>query len=158
VEQLCLRLQKKVVDNGSKLPKITKPWRDEARRLLDIDGRPLLEALALVDWCQQDAFWRANVLSMTKFREQYDQLRLRAGDVLKPAVTGHDPATAPREWLKDQWRAAAVREIERRTGLAYASPELPSPPPEDVQAWLAQRKQDWIKENHEVILAKLEAQ
>jgi hypothetical protein len=78
VEQLCTHLADKIEVNGSKRPTITKAWRDEARRLLDIDARPLDKALALIDWCQNDTFWRSNVQSMPKFRKQYDQLRLKA--------------------------------------------------------------------------------
>lgn len=80
VEQLCEHLAHRVAGNGCKRPTITKRWRDEARRMLDRDGRPLDEALRLIDWCQADQFWRSNVLSLPKFREKYDQLRLRAVD------------------------------------------------------------------------------
>jgi hypothetical protein len=31
-----------------------------------------------IDWCQDDEFWRSNVLSMPKLREKYEQLRLQA--------------------------------------------------------------------------------
>ena len=78
VEQLCERLASWVVRNGCKPPKITDTWRTAARLLLDLDGRELDKALALIDWCQRDDFWRANVQSMAKFRKQYDTLRLRA--------------------------------------------------------------------------------
>lgn len=78
VEQLCRHLVDKIVANGSKRPTITKAWRVEARRLIDLDKRPVDKALALIDWCQNDVFWRSVVRSMPKFRAQYDQLRLRA--------------------------------------------------------------------------------
>lgn len=78
VEQLCERLRDGVIANGSKTPKITQTWRDEARRMLDIDGRELDKALALIDWTMNDTFWRANVESMPTFRKKYDQLRLKA--------------------------------------------------------------------------------
>lgn len=78
VEQLCRHLVDKIVANGSKRPTITKTWRVEARRLIDLDERPVDKALALIDWCQNDVFWRSVVRSMPKFRAQYDQLRLRA--------------------------------------------------------------------------------
>lgn len=76
VEELCSRLHDKIIANGSKA-EVTQGWRDAARRLLDRDERPLAEALALVDWCQADSFWQANILSMPTFRKQYDKLRLR---------------------------------------------------------------------------------
>lgn len=78
VEALCARLADGMVRNGSKRPKISDEWRREARLLLDTDERDLDKALKLIDWCQNDTFWRANIRSMPKFREKYEQLRLKA--------------------------------------------------------------------------------
>lgn len=79
VERLCRRLSEKMVENGCKEPTITTSWRDSARRLLDTDQRPFDEAMRLIDWCQQDNFWKGNIRSLPTFREKYDQLRLKAG-------------------------------------------------------------------------------
>lgn len=83
VDQLCTTLAELIVDGGSKPPTITKAWRTAARLLLDRDGPDgkgveLAKALNLVRWCQADEFWRSNILSMPKFREQYDRLRIKA--------------------------------------------------------------------------------
>lgn len=78
VEQVCKHLADAVEANGSKRPHVSDRWRTEARRLIDLDGRTPDQILRAIDWCQSDAFWRANVLSMPKLREKYDQLRLAA--------------------------------------------------------------------------------
>jgi hypothetical protein len=80
VDSLCKHLQDRVRANGSKGPTAAEAegWRRAARLMLDKDGRSLTEAHTLIDWCQDDDFWRGNVLSMPKFRKQYDQLRLKA--------------------------------------------------------------------------------
>jgi hypothetical protein len=78
VDALCTRLRDRVVANGNRAPTITRKWRTEARLLLDKDGVELSKALALIDWCQADSFWNANIMSMPKFREKYDQLRSKA--------------------------------------------------------------------------------
>jgi hypothetical protein len=75
---LCLRLQKWIVENGSKEPEIGAGWISAARLMVDKDGRSVESAARLIDWCQQDPFWRANILSMRTFREKYDKLRLAA--------------------------------------------------------------------------------
>jgi hypothetical protein len=80
VDALCTRLADWIVKNGSKPPTVGEAWKREARLLLDEDERDLDKALALIDWCQQDTFWRKNILGMPKFREQYDRLRLAALD------------------------------------------------------------------------------
>lgn len=80
VEKLCAHLADWMVRNECVRPEITEGWRTAARLLLDKDGRDLDKALALVDWCQQDPFWKSNVHSMPTFRKQYDRLRQRATD------------------------------------------------------------------------------
>lgn len=78
VEQVCRHLADRIEENGSKRPTVTKAWREAARRLIDRDGRTVEQILRAIDWCQADDFWRANILSMPKLREQYDRLRLAA--------------------------------------------------------------------------------
>ncbi|WKU07986.1 helix-turn-helix domain-containing protein [Micromonospora sp. HUAS LYJ1] len=78
VDRVCRHLADRIEANGSKRPTIGKTWRDAARLLIDRDGRTVEQILRCIDWCQDDPFWRANVLSMPKLREKYDQLRLAA--------------------------------------------------------------------------------
>lgn len=78
VERICNALADEIEANGSKRPNVTKGWRDAARLMLDKDGRTEAEILGAIAWCQADEFWRANVLSLPKLREKYDQLRLQA--------------------------------------------------------------------------------
>lgn len=78
VEVICLRIRDGMIRNGFKPPTITQAWRREARLLLDRDGRVLDKVLNLIDWCQDHHFWKTNIKSTSKFREQYDTLRLQA--------------------------------------------------------------------------------
>lgn len=87
VESLCRRLADRIEGNGAKRPKLTDGWRTSARLLMDLDGHDLAEALALIDWCQADDFWRSNILSMPKFRAKYDQLKLRANGAVKAVAS-----------------------------------------------------------------------
>lgn len=75
---LCEHLADRIEANGSRRPRIGKRWITAARLLLDADGRTVDQVHAAIDWSQTDEFWRANVLSMPKLREKYDQLRLAA--------------------------------------------------------------------------------
>jgi hypothetical protein len=77
VTRICTMLADLIESNGSKRPTITKAWLDSARLMIDVDKRPLAETIAVMQWSQADQFWRSNVLSMGKFREKYDQLRLQ---------------------------------------------------------------------------------
>lgn len=66
--------------NGSKRPSDAQVngWRREVRLMVDQDGRSLTDIEAAIRWSTQHPFWRSNVLSMRKLREQFDQLRLQA--------------------------------------------------------------------------------
>lgn len=99
VEQLCSRLADRIVENGSKRPNVTARWKREARLILDVDQRPLEQALRLIDWCQASTFWRANIMSIPKFRQKYDQLRLQAWPDSVDDRSDLEPRTGPRrEW------------------------------------------------------------
>ena len=91
VDSLCSLLADLIEGNGSKKPNITKAWRDSARLMLDRDGRDATQAEWLIRWSQKDEFWRTNILSMPKFREKYDQLRIKA--------MGANPAPIAGGWM-----------------------------------------------------------
>ena len=78
VEELCTRLRDHIAGNTAKTPNITAKWRTEARLLLDRDDIPFDEAVRVLDWCQQDQFWKSNILSMPKFREKFAALQIKA--------------------------------------------------------------------------------
>jgi len=78
VDALCDRLREWLIQNEVKTPTITKEWRRQARLMLDRDKRELSKALNLIDWCQQDTFWKTNIHSIPTFRDQYDKLATRA--------------------------------------------------------------------------------
>ncbi len=96
-EQLCQALADRVATYARR-PVVTAAWRADARLLLSRDERPFEEALELIDWATQDSFWRRNVLSMAKFRTQYDRLRLQRQDesvvALRPGKTRAPTKTA----------------------------------------------------------------
>jgi hypothetical protein len=78
VDRLCEHLANRIEANGCKRPAINKRWRDAARLMLDVDQRTEADVHTAIDWCQSDEFWRANILSMAKLRDKYDQLSLQA--------------------------------------------------------------------------------
>lgn len=86
--------------NGAKKPARTKKNIDAARRLRDIDERTPTQVRGAIDWATSDPFWRSNILSMTKLREKYDQLRLSAQrsnptQNREPAYAGREEYTPP---------------------------------------------------------------
>lgn len=77
VQALCDHLSRNLTANDVKHT-VNKGWHTAARLLLDRDQRNPQEAHHLIDWATNDTFWRTNILSLPKFREKYDQLRLKA--------------------------------------------------------------------------------
>lgn len=78
VEQLLDLLDSELARNGVKRPKRNKANTDAARLLMDRDNYTFEQIAWIIRWCQQDGFWRANIHSMSKLREKFDQLRLQA--------------------------------------------------------------------------------
>lgn len=100
VDELCSTLADLIVSNGARPPTVTKAWKNSARLLIDRDGIPLSDALRVMRWCQSDEFWKANILSMPKFREKFDTLRLQSQRAPLRAVAGQPPDRNdyPEEW------------------------------------------------------------
>lgn len=74
--ELVERLSEILTQQGVRF-KATKVWFVEADRLIRVDQRDPAEALAVLEWATSNAFWQPNILSLPKFREKYDQLRLQ---------------------------------------------------------------------------------
>jgi hypothetical protein len=83
VEKLCTTLAKLIEGNGVRKPTVTELWRKEARLLLDRDRVTVADALTVITWSQADPFWKSNILSMPKFRQQYARLKLQSEQVRK---------------------------------------------------------------------------
>lgn len=78
VERVCRHLADRIEANGSLRPTIGKEWHTSARLMMDKDGRTEQQIHRAIDWCQDDPFWRGNILCMSSLRKKYDQLRLKA--------------------------------------------------------------------------------
>jgi DNA-binding MarR family transcriptional regulator len=98
-----------IEQNGSKRPTVTDKWRNEIRLLRDKDNHSCRQIENMIRWCQADSFWRANILSATKLRAKYDQMRLRAlaEDPRTKELEHQEASSMPAE---DDWE----EELERR--------------------------------------------
>ena len=82
--QLALRLYKKILENN---PEHKKPnlqnWANDVRLMIERDNRTEEQIAYLIDWVQNDSFWKSNILSIKKLREKYDQLVIRVKEDIK---------------------------------------------------------------------------
>lgn len=78
IDELLDLLDSEIIRNGGKAPNRTKKNRDAVRLMLDRDGYSAEQIARAIQWCQADEFWRSNILSASKLRQKYEQLRLAA--------------------------------------------------------------------------------
>lgn len=104
---LCQLLAELVEKNTGRKPAIGKKWRDAERLLIERDQRDPAQAERLLRWSQRDEFWRGNILSMPKFRAQYDQLLLHA----KRSQQGRKETKADTKTQDEQWAAEHFQDV-----------------------------------------------
>lgn len=67
-------------------------WFDAIDKINRIDGRGWAEIEDVIRWCQQDDFWKSNILSGGALRKQFPKLRLTMSrrDGKRESVTEHN--------------------------------------------------------------------
>ncbi|HDR9174437.1 DUF1376 domain-containing protein [Burkholderia vietnamiensis] len=97
-----------------KEPNFTR-WADDFRLMREQDKRTPAAIVQLFEWVMKDTFWRGNVLSPAKLREQYDQLTIKRSSAIGSAAV----ASADRE------SEASMREIFPNLFNAQGEPHGP---------------------------------
>lgn len=71
--------------------------------------------------------------------------------------SGAESATDVTAWLKAEWQAGRVRDIEDRAGLRYRQPDLPAHLSDkaDIEQWMREQARAWIAANRELITERL---
>lgn len=70
-------------------------WADDFRKLIELDNVDKRQAKSVMDWVVKDKFWRTNILSAKKFREQYAKLAIRMNEDKKPNIPYNQKPVAP---------------------------------------------------------------
>jgi len=84
----------RVADTGGQ----HEEWANDFRLIIERDGRSIEEVREVLIWCQEDPFWRSNILSASKLRKQFTQLILKKEAMQKPGKP--DPAELTRKEMK----------------------------------------------------------
>ena len=75
---LANHLYQRIKQNDSKTKKPNlQNWSVHVDRLIRLDERPPKEIKQVIEWATNDDFWRANILSTSKLRQQYQTLKLQ---------------------------------------------------------------------------------
>ena len=80
--KLAMHLFAKIKENNPEHRPLTdaqkQSWADHIRLMMQRDNRTAKQIKGMIDWCQQDDFWKTNILSTAKLRKQYDKMKVRA--------------------------------------------------------------------------------
>jgi len=95
IKRLGRVLAQRILDNDPKarIPNNNKTrgnWLAAIEKLNRIDGRSLAEIEAVINWCQDDDFWKANILSASKLRKQFPQLLAKMNSNGSKRLAGPD--------------------------------------------------------------------
>lgn len=82
----------------SKREKTINDWALEIDKLYKIDKQSPEDIRAVIKWCQNDNFWKMNILSGKKLREKWDQLFARMGN---GGYQGSVAAARPKQNIAD---------------------------------------------------------
>ncbi len=76
---LAEQLRDRILQNkpDAKTPQDLSAWANTMRLIVTRDGRKPQRIAEVIDWCQQDEFWRVNILSADKLRKQFDRLEMQ---------------------------------------------------------------------------------
>lgn len=74
-----LLLEKILTRNPNHKKPNLQTWAKDVDRMIRLDNRPPEAIRRVIEWCQSDAFWQNNILSVGKLRKQFDQLALKMG-------------------------------------------------------------------------------
>ena len=80
--KLAMYLFAKIKENNPEHRPLTdaqkQTWADHIRLMMQRDKRTAEQIKGMIDWCQQDKFWKNNILSTAKLRKQYDTMKPKA--------------------------------------------------------------------------------
>jgi hypothetical protein len=95
--------QKIKENNPDHKPPNLKQWANDVRLMIDRDKRTVEQITYVIDWCQSNSFWKANILSISKLREKFDRLvaQIKA-DKSKPNKHTRRQEMIP-DWMKDDY-------------------------------------------------------
>ncbi len=75
--QLSLYLYELVNKNYNMKKPNLQTWASHIDKIIRIDGRTAEEVKRVIEWSQQDDFWKQNIRSTSKLRKQYAQLCMK---------------------------------------------------------------------------------
>lgn len=76
-------------------------WANDIRLMHERDGRSYEKIARMIERCQTDDFWQANILSAKKLREKYDTMAAQFNRPVQQGKAKKQSGVIP-DWLKEQ--------------------------------------------------------
>lgn len=112
-------------DPKAKVAPDSARWLTSIDRLLRLDERPASEVESVIRWAQADTFWRNNILSPDKLREQYSRLRGQSLEsTLENDEAPHVPAIDGGPDIDAGQLKRAERQLASLEDTGYLEPQL----------------------------------
>ena len=77
-QQLFIKNQSDAGIKNSTLKKANGIWIDQIRLMIDTDKRTIAQLVIIYDFLKVNDFWKSNILSTKKLREQFEKLMMQA--------------------------------------------------------------------------------
>ena len=120
VSSLCELLASEIHRHSPKAkPAVSSPtWRDDMRKLLDLDGRTVDEIRAVIVHAQRDPFWQSRALRPAKVRQHFDTIasQMRSGSGKPKPLTADDFTAEQEAAAMAQMHATLSGTAKRRAG------------------------------------------
>lgn len=100
----------KMNNPNAKIPENLSRWHDDMEKLERIDKYDYLQIRSVIDWCQNDSFWKSNILSVPKLREKIGTLVMQMQRKPQVIEGGQQRRELPFEKLQRLAREAEERE------------------------------------------------
>lgn len=97
--------------------KTVQKWSNDLRLLVEADGYPVAEVETVIRWCQNDDFWKSNILSGGKLRDQFPRLRMQA------EKNGGLARASPKSQPYGKCPTCGAKAIKTNAGLLCTNPK-----------------------------------
>lgn len=115
--QLAELLKNQILANkpDARLPANLEPWANTFRLMMERDRREPSRIAEVIIWCQNNEFWRTNILSADKLRQKFDQLELQ----MQRSPRADPRVHIPRGFASLMQMREEIEENERKRGAQF---------------------------------------
>lgn len=109
-------------DPKFKTPNI-QTWCEPVRLLIEKDERTPEEIKAVIDWTNNDEFWKSNILSPKKLRDKFSQLKIQMESAPRGSNRGRGTNMKAPKWLDEEKQKRTAYEEKQKAAFESEIPD-----------------------------------